>query len=138
LTVGREELTVGNRQLTKSFRAQWLNCQLSIVNFKEIMAKREIKKVDPFSLAKVLGILYALLGVIIGLMFAAWGSVMSNLHMAESDETTKTILSFFGIGSIIFFPILYGIIGLVAGVITAALYNVVARWVGGVMIEIGE
>ncbi|GCC50733.1 hypothetical protein SanaruYs_09510 [Chryseotalea sanaruensis] len=102
------------------------------------MAKREIKKVDPFSLAKVLGILYALLGVIIGLMFAAWGSVMSNLHMAESDETTKTILSFFGIGSIIFFPIFYGIIGLVAGVITAALYNLVASWVGGVMIEVGE
>jgi Transmembrane domain of unknown function (DUF3566) len=102
------------------------------------MAKRELKKVDPFSLAKVLGILYALLGVIIGLLFAAWGSVMSDLYMDGSDEATKTILSFFGIGSIIFFPILYGIIGLVAGVITAALYNLVARWVGGVMIEVGE
>jgi hypothetical protein len=102
------------------------------------MAKREIKKVDPFSLAKVLGFLYALLGVIIGLMFAAWGSVMSNLPMAESDETTKMILGFFGIGSIIFFPIFYGIIGLISGIITAALYNLVARWIGGVIIEVGE
>lgn len=103
------------------------------------MAKREIKKVDPFSLAKVLGVLYALLGVIIGLMFAAFGSIFSRLPIAENDQATQTMFStFFGIGSIIFFPILYGIIGLVAGVITAALYNVVARWVGGVMIEVGE
>lgn len=103
------------------------------------MAKREIKKVDPFSLAKVLGILYALLGVIIGLMFAAFGAILSNSPLAETDETAKTILStFLGVGSIIFFPILYGIIGLVAGVITAALYNLVAGWVGGVTIEVSE
>lgn len=103
------------------------------------MSKREIKKVDPFSLAKVLGVLYALLGVIIGLMFAGIGSILSNSPLAETDETAQTIMrTFFGIGGIIFFPILYGIIGLVAGVITAALYNVVARWVGGVMIEVGE
>jgi predicted membrane-bound spermidine synthase len=103
------------------------------------MAKREIKQVDPFSLAKVLGILYALLGVIIGLMVAAFGAILSNSPLAEADETAQTILStFLGVGSIIFFPIFYGILGLVAGVITAALYNLVARWVGGVMIEVGE
>lgn len=102
------------------------------------MAKREIKKVDPFSLAKVLGVLYALLGVIIGLLFAAWGSVMSDLYMGESDSATQTMLSFFGIGSIIFFPIFYGIIGLIGGILTGALYNLVAGWVGGVTIEVAE
>lgn len=103
------------------------------------MAKREIKKVDPFSLAKVLGILYALLGVIIGLMFAVFGSIFSGLPMAENDEVAQTMFStFFGVGSIIFFPILYGIIGLVAGILMAVLYNLVAGWVGGVTIEVSE
>lgn len=103
------------------------------------MAKREIKKVDPFSLAKVLGLLYALLGVIIGLMFAAFGSILADFPMAQNDEATQTMFStFFGIGSIIFFPILYGIIGLVAGILMAVLYNLVAQWVGGVTIEVGE
>lgn len=103
------------------------------------MAQREIKKIDPTSLAKVLGVLYALLGVIIGLLFAAVGSIISSLPMAEEEETARTIINnVFGIGSIIFFPIFYGIIGLIAGIITGFLYNLVAGWIGGVRIEVGE
>lgn len=103
------------------------------------MAQREIKKIDPTSLAKVMGVLYALLGVIIGLLFAGFGSILSSLPMAEEDEATRSVLStFFGVGSIIFFPIFYGIMGLIAGVITGFLYNLVAGWIGGVRIEVGE
>lgn len=103
------------------------------------MAQREIKKIDPSSLAKVMGVLYALLGVIIGLCFAAFGSLLNSLPMAEEDEAARSVLSnVFGVGSIIFFPIFYGIIGLIAGVITGFLYNLVAGWIGGVRIEVGE
>ena len=103
------------------------------------MAQREIKKVDPTSLAKVMGVLYALLGVIIGLLFAAFGSLFNSLPMGEEDEAARSMISgFFGISSIIFFPIFYGIIGLIGGIITGFLYNLVAGWVGGVRIDVGE
>lgn len=103
------------------------------------MAQREIKKIDPTSLAKVMGLLYAFLGVIIGLLFAGMGSILSNLPMAEDDEAARTIINtVFGVGGIIFFPIFYGIIGLIARVITGFLYNLVAGWIGGVRIEVGE
>ena len=45
----------------------------------------------------------------------------------------------FGIGGgligIVVLPIFYGIVGLIFGLISAALYNVVARLVGGIRIE---
>jgi hypothetical protein len=103
------------------------------------MAQREIKKVDPTSLAKVLGVLYALLGFIIGLFFAAFGSMFSGLMESGGDEASADVFSnIFGIGSIIFFPIFYGIIGLIGGVLMGFLYNLVAGWVGGIKMEVGE
>jgi hypothetical protein len=104
------------------------------------MAQREIKKVDPTSLGKVLGVLYALLGFIIGLFFAAFGSIFSGLmnSVGGDEASTSTFSTLFGVGSIIFFPIFYGIIGLIGGVLMGFLYNLVAGWVGGVKMEVGE
>ena len=33
-------------------------------------------------------------------------------------------------------PIIYGVMGLIFGVIGAALYNLVARWIGGFEVEV--
>ena len=41
-----------------------------------------------------------------------------------------------GLGAIILFPILYGIVGGIAGVIGAAVYNLAAGWVGGLEVDI--
>ena len=41
----------------------------------------------------------------------------------------------FGIGAPIFLPIFYGIMGFVGGLLSAWLYNIVAKWVGGIEIE---
>ena len=38
----------------------------------------------------------------------------------------------FGVGSIILLPFLYGVLGLVGGLISALLYNLIARFVGGI------
>lgn len=37
---------------------------------------------------------------------------------------------------VIFLPIMYGVIGFVAGAIGAAVYNLVAGFVGGIEIEV--
>jgi hypothetical protein len=41
-----------------------------------------------------------------------------------------------GVGAVIFLPIFYGVMGLVAGAIVGALYNVFAGMVGGIEIDV--
>ncbi len=88
----------------------------------------KITKVNVASLAKVLGALYLGLGVIIAVIFGAMiiiGALVSGRWM--------TVL--FGIGLIIVVPIVYGMMGLIAGYIIGWLYNAIAKWVGGIEIE---
>jgi hypothetical protein len=40
----------------------------------------------------------------------------------------------FGFG--VFIPIIYGVMGFVFGIITAAIYNVIAGWIGGIEVEV--
>jgi len=42
----------------------------------------------------------------------------------------------FGVGSIIFFPIVYGILGGILGALSALFYNIAAGWVGGLEVEV--
>ncbi len=91
-----------------------------------------IRRVEPVSVAKVMGMLYALLGILIGLFFVLLGSWMST--MAGDYVPFGSI----GIAAIIVIPIIYGCIGFIGGLIGAALYNLVAGWVGGVVIHTEE
>jgi hypothetical protein len=40
----------------------------------------------------------------------------------------------FGMG--ILMPVIYGVMGFIIGVIGAVIYNVVARWIGGIELEV--
>jgi hypothetical protein len=40
----------------------------------------------------------------------------------------------FGMG--ILMPVIYGVMGFIGGVIGAAVYNLVARWIGGIELEV--
>jgi len=41
-----------------------------------------------------------------------------------------------GIGFMIFAPILYAFIGFITGLIGACIYNLVAKWIGGIEVEV--
>ena len=97
----------------------------------------EIRRVGVLSLALMLGLLYAALGLIIGL-FAACAMLLSvGLVASAADD-----LGIGGGGAIIgllyavCFPILYGVIGFVTGAIVAVLYNIIAGIAGGIKIEL--
>ena len=86
-----------------------------------------IKSVGAFSCAKLMGTLY----VIIGLVFGALFSLMALVGFGRSGGMG----AIFGIGAVILVPIFYGVIGFVATLIGAWLYNLVAGIVGGVELE---
>ena len=92
-----------------------------------------INRVAPVSVAKVAGLLYTILGLIIGGFIALASMAGSMLSEQAHGNPLGALL---GVGAIIFFPLLYGCIGFIAALIGAALYNVAAGFVGGIEIDV--
>jgi len=93
-----------------------------------------IRRVDALSVGKVLGCLYFLIGLIAGglvSLFALLGAAAAGPRRGGSVEQL-----IFGVGAVIIIPVVYGVIGLIGGLISGALYNVVASVVGGIEIEL--
>jgi len=100
-----------------------------------------LKRIGPGSAFKVGLVLYALLGVFIGIIVACFsmiaGSLGSMSAAGAAGIPSARILGFgMGFGAIIFFPIFYGLIGGVFAAVGAVIYNVVAGWVGGLEVDI--
>jgi hypothetical protein len=92
-----------------------------------------INRIAPFSLAKISGTLYAVLGLIFGALF----SLVAMAGLAAGAGNGNSMFgALFGVGAIILFPIFYGCIGFVASLIGAWLYNVLAGMVGGVELDV--
>ena len=100
-----------------------------------------IKRIDPISLAKLHGIIMALMGLVIGLFTTLLGSIMgaivSRIPEAQSSVSAGGFFLLGGL-SIILLPLFYGIAGFVGGLIGGVLYNLVAKWIGGIEMELEE
>jgi hypothetical protein len=97
-----------------------------------------VRRVGPGSAFKVGLVLYALLGLALGICMALVSMVAGTLvPLGQTAAPGAKLLGFgMGFGAIIFFPLLYGLFGGVFAAIGAALYNVVAGWVGGIEVDI--
>jgi hypothetical protein len=97
-----------------------------------------LKHIGPGSAFKVGLVVYAVLGLIIGICMALFSMMIGSLgSMSGAAGPAAKAFGFgFGLGSIIIFPILYGIIGGIAGALGAVVYNLVAGWVGGLELDI--
>jgi hypothetical protein len=96
-----------------------------------------VSRIGVLSLAKMLAVTYAFLGLFIGgivSLFAVMGAAIGGA--AGRDNAGGLGAMILGAGAVIVFPILYGCMGFVGGLITAPLYNLVARVVGGIEIEL--
>lgn len=99
--------------------------------------RQTVHHIGVLSLGKIAGIVYAVMGLIGGAIFtliSLFGSVLGSFA-ADSPEPLFGIL--FGVGSIIVLPIFYGAMGFLVGLVAAAVYNVAARFVGGLELELG-
>jgi membrane protein implicated in regulation of membrane protease activity len=84
-----------------------------------------LKKIGVMSYAAICTIVMAILGIILDIGYAIMpGSPLSGLGI------------FAVVFTIVLTPIMYAAIGFVGGAISALLYNLVARWVGGVKLEL--
>lgn len=108
-----------------------------------------IKRIDYLSAGKVVGLLYAAIGLISGL-FVTLASLM--LGSAAFIHKQGYMMGGYMMGSVpgvpvapglavfafIIWPILYGITGFVSAVVFAFLYNLIAVWAGGIEVEVAQ
>jgi hypothetical protein len=94
--------------------------------------KQEIKSVGVMSLAKLMGLVGLVFGIIVGVIYALMGLVVM---MGGGDATTAGIVIIgMAVAMVIGFPIMYFIIG----AIYAIIYNIAAKMMGGIELELGD
>ncbi len=85
--------------------------------------KQKVRRIAPVQLGKIMAVVYALFSIVaIPFMLIA---------VSLSSETSGPGLIF-----VIIMPVLYIIFGFIGGIIGAFIYNLSAKWVGGIEIEI--
>jgi hypothetical protein len=85
----------------------------------------------------MLAVVYGCMGLIFLPFFALAAILGTFAQHAQSNQAAPAAL----VGGLllvmaIFMPIIYGAMGFVFGIIGAALYNLVARWIGGFEVEV--
>jgi len=88
-----------------------------------------IRRVGALSCAKVTGLLYVILGLIVG----ACLSVVSLLGFAGGSFSP--LQGMFGVGAIVMLPIFYGALGFFGTLIMALLFNFAAGITGGIEVD---
>lgn len=89
-----------------------------------------IQRVGVVQLAKVMGVLYFLMGIVFLVFYLVFSRSM------PGAQGTAFPVAGYGMSMLIFMPVFYALLGVVFGALTAALYNVVAGMLGGVDIDL--
>ena len=99
---------------------------------------RRLKRIAPLQFGKMMGVLYGLMGLIFlpfFVLFALIGAFAQNRIAGERRRAGA-----FAMGGMLvmglLMPVFYGAMGFIFGMIGAALYNVIARWIGGIEVEV--
>jgi hypothetical protein len=91
------------------------------------MAK--LRKLGVLFSAKLQAIQMAFVGLIAGILYAFGGAIYELLTGTLNSGTALAFLALIGM------PIIFAIFGFMAGAIGAVLYNLVARWFGGIEMD---
>jgi hypothetical protein len=90
--------------------------------------ERELKSVAVVQTGKILGILYGLMGGLMGVLMIPFMLIGA---IAEPKSIIAMLPMFF---MLMFYPVM----GFVGGIIMAALYNLVSKWVGGLRFTVAD
>ena len=102
---------------------------------------KKIRRLKVFPFALFQAVLVGLIGVICGILYAFGGLLMDtlvslNIFSPESMSTPGlsygTLMAF---GALAAMPVIGAFIGFLTGIVEALLYNLFARWFGGLKIN---
>ncbi len=97
-------------------------------NAEENIEQVQIRKVGVLSMANLVGVAQALIGLFFGLVLTISSFLMSPLY----EGTLGMIL---GMGAVVAFPIVWGVIGWISGLIAGVIYNLSAKITKGIVLH---
>ena len=89
-----------------------------------------IKKIEVTSLAVIMAVMYGAIGFLLGLFMMMFGGALS----AVMEESGSPGMGAFGAMGMFIFPFIYGFIGFIVGALMAILFNLCAKFMGGLTI----
>lgn len=104
----------------------------------------KINKLGMFSFGKFQAVIFAIIGLIAGILYSFGGLIIdvlvsngriSSTSAGSSGLSYGTVLAF---GALIGMPIIFASVGFIAGFIEAYFYNQFARWFGGLVLDIEQ
>ena len=100
----------------------------------------EIKRIDIWSIVKIVFLLSLLGGFIIGVFYAVIIGFISSMSSTMGGDGFTDALGVFGgvalIFIVIFCTIFFAVLYTVLAAISAVLYNFFSRWAGGITLEL--
>jgi hypothetical protein len=95
-----------------------------------------VTRIRPLSLARVTTVIYAAIGLFIGAIFAVMSLVGAAVGFTSPGHGEPWFGALFGVGALVAAPIFYGVLGFLGGLFTALVYNLTARALGGVELDV--
>lgn len=92
-----------------------------------------VKRIGPLSFARLSGLLYGVIGLLIGGIFSL---VAIAGGLASDSPELAGFGPVIGVAAVIVFPVLYGGLGFLTSLIMAGLYNLAAGIAGGVELDV--
>jgi len=92
----------------------------------------ELKKINVMSFAKIQGLIGVAIGLIAGVIYALIALIAP--FSTDIDISVLRITA----SLIILFPLIYGVLGFIGGALIAWIYNVIAKRIGGIEIELNK
>ncbi len=95
--------------------------------------KQELKHIEPLRAANVGAVVYGLLTFAFALLFLPFVLLITSLAPSQGLPYGGPLIALF---ILVFYPLLGLVMGWISGLLSAAIYNFVIRWTGGVLVEL--
>jgi hypothetical protein len=91
--------------------------------------KKRLTNVNPLKLGITLGVIYGVMSLIIAVpMFLIFSLVGATSATGGGGQALPAVFS--GV-FVMFLPVIYAVVGFIGGAIAGFIYNLVAKWTGG-------
>jgi hypothetical protein len=96
---------------------------------------QRLKRVGALSFAKMQGAVMGVIGLLFGLIYGAI-LVVTGIVALVAGQKAGMIALLGGVAFVILAPLFYAALGFLFGALSAWIYNIVARYVGGIELEL--
>jgi len=95
---------------------------------------QELKKIKLLSLGKVAAVISFIIGILMAVLLVILRKIAINTPLANTGNLAS--LSQLNLRILLILPFYYALIGFIWGIVIALIYNLVAKYLGGVKLEL--